>query len=104
MQMSWITVGAQEAVPGESRFREFFDQLLIFLYSLAHWAGQLIANLVEWVSGYALPMEIIDPLGVLILLTAFLVLVEVAKRLAWIIVIVGWILILIRIVLEALGR
>ncbi len=102
--MNLLGLRAQEVPLDTSRARELFDQLLIFLYSLARWAGQLTANLVEWVSGYALPAEIIDPLGVLILLTAFLVLAEVARRLTWIMVIVGWILILIRIVLEALGR
>jgi len=94
---------AQEAPPQESALKEFFDQALTFLYSIAHWAGELISRLVEAVVGYKLPADLIDPLGFLILLTLFLVVAEVAKRIAWLVVVVGWALIVVRIVIEVLG-
>jgi hypothetical protein len=94
---------AEEAVPQEGALREFFDQALTFLYTIAHWAGELISQLVELIVGYALPTDLIDPLGFLILLTLFLAVAEVAKRIAWLVVVVGWALIVVRIVIEVLS-
>jgi len=45
-----------------------------------------------------LPLEIVDSVGFLALITAFLVLAEVARKLAWIVLSVGWVLIVTRIV------
>jgi len=94
----------QEETPEEGGVRELLDQVLTFLYSLAHWAGQLIARVVEFIVGRPLPADLIDPLGFLILLTVFLILIEVAKKLAWLVIIVGWVLILVRILLEVFGE
>lgn len=99
-----ILFRAQEEPLEGSRVSEFFDQALTFLYALAHWAGQLVARGVEFIVGYAMPEDLIDPLGFMILVTLFLVVAEVAKRLAWLVVIVGWVLILVRIGMEALGK
>ncbi len=104
MYTTWIWLGAQEEPPAESRLRELFDQLLTFLYTLAHWAGQLITGLIEYIVGYQMPTDLVDPLGFLILLTLFLILIEVAKKLAWLVVIVGWVLIVVRILLEVFGK
>jgi len=43
--------------------------------------------------------NLIDPLGFLIILTLFVVLARVAQKIAWIIVCLGWILLLIRILM-----
>lgn len=96
-------LSVQSMPPEEGGFKEFFDQVLTFLYTAAHWVGQLIVGLVERIVGYTLPDDLIDPLGFMILLTLFLVLAEVAKRVAWLVVIVGWILILVRIGIEVFG-
>ena len=97
-----ILFQAEEAP--ESRLSELFDQVLTFLYTLAHWAGQLIAKLIEYIIGSQMPVDLIDPLGFLVLLTLFLIVVEVAKKIAWLVVIVGWVLILVRIVMKVLGK
>lgn len=94
----------QESAPEESGATELFDQVLTFLYSLAHWAGQLVARVVEAIIGRALPLDLIDPLGFLVLLTAFIVVVQAARGLAWSVVIIGWVLILVRIVMEVLRK
>lgn len=95
-----ILVQIEENVPDESQVREFLDQLLTFFYTLAHWFGAIVAEVVSAVLKYEIPADLIDPLGFLILITIFLAVTEVAKRLAWFVVIVGWVLILLRIVLE----
>lgn len=99
-----IVFRLQETSPEGSQLREFLDQLLTFLYTIANWAGKLVAQLVQLIVGYALPDDLIDPLGFLILLTLFLAVAEVAKRLAWLVVIVGWALIVVRILVEVFTK
>ena len=48
-------------------------------------------------SGVILPNAITDTIGMLVMLTIFLAAVDIAKKVVWTIVTIGWILILIRI-------
>jgi hypothetical protein len=85
-------------------WKEILSTLLTFLYSIAHYVGMLFVYLLGRVLPAAkVPTDLVDPLGYLALLTAFLILVQVARKLAWIIVLVGWVLILIRIALGVFG-
>jgi hypothetical protein len=90
--------------PRPEGYRDILGQILAFIYTVAHGIGQLIVKAIQLV----LPDEasvlnsLIDPIGVLALLTIFLAVAEVAKKITWIIVVVGWALIVIRIVLVAL--
>jgi len=90
---------------GEGGYRDLLSQVLAFIYTIAHGIGQLVVKAIQLV----LPNEtgvldaLIDPIGVLALLTIFLAVAEVAKKITWIIVVVGWALIVIRIVLVGLG-
>ncbi len=80
-----------------------FSKILEFLYTIAHWVGQVITGLVQsLMPKIAIPDSLVDAIGLLALITAFLVLTEVAKRLAWILVTLGWILIVVRIAMVAL--
>jgi hypothetical protein len=75
-------------------------KILTFIYFLAHQIGAGIVKLIQPLfPRVAFPESIIDPLGFLIILTLFMFLVGVAKKIAWLIVCVGWILILIRILM-----
>lgn len=82
--------------------RTIIDQLLAFLYSSGHLVGQGIMRLVHTILP-SMPMEeldqLVDPIGLLAILTIFLVVVTIAKRLAWIAVIAGWVLIIVRLVM-----
>ncbi|MBM4162464.1 MAG: hypothetical protein FJ217_15355 [Ignavibacteria bacterium] len=85
-------------------WKEILAQVLAFVYSLAHYVGLLAVYLL----GLILPNvkvagDLVDPIGYLAVLTAFLILIQVAKKVAWIVVIVGWALILVRILLVAFG-
>jgi hypothetical protein len=85
-------------------WKDILSALLTFLYSIAHYVGVFVVYLLGRVlPATKVPMDLVDPLGYLALLTAFLILVQVAKKIAWIIVLAGWILILVRIVLSVLG-
>ena len=79
----------------------FVDQLLAFTYTSAHWLGGLIVQLLENLMPLQGSEKLVDPIGYLTLLTIFLILTEVAKKITWLVVIVGWVLIVVRIILEA---
>ena len=85
-------------------WKEILSALLTFLYSIAHYVGMLVVYLLGSVLPAAkVPTDLVDPLGYLALLTAFLILVQVAKKVAWVIVLAGWILIFVRIILGLFG-
>jgi hypothetical protein len=88
----------------EIPWRDIVNAVLAFLYSLAHYVGMLVVYLLGRVLPTArVPVDLIDPIGYLAILTVFLVLVQVAKKVAWIIVIAGWVLIAVRLFLGVAG-
>jgi len=85
-------------------WKDILSAILTFLYSIAHYVGMLVVYLLGRVLPTAkVPVDLIDPIGYLALLTAFLILVQVARKLAWILVLIGWILILVRIFISLFG-
>jgi len=97
--VSVFAQAATEAPTGESA-RAIIDQLLSFIYSLGHLIGEGIVHLVTMIlPSMPVPTELVDPIGLLAILTIFLVAAQVARKLTWIIVIVGWALILVRLII-----
>ncbi len=91
-------------VPENGLFSEILKYTLSFVYTLAHGAGVLMLMILERIFPTAkLPASLADPIGYLVILTAFVILVSVARKAAIIIVVVGWLLILLRIVLIVIG-
>ncbi len=85
-------------------WKEILSGLLSYLYSIAHYVGMFIVYLLGRVLPAArVPSDLIDPIGYLALLTAFLILVQVAKKIAWLLVAVAWVLIVVRILLGVFG-
>jgi len=83
--------------------KEVFSEILTFVYSIAHLIGSLVGKVIGFIfPDIEIPENIIDSIGFLAVLTVFLILVQAAKKIAWIIVIVGWVLILIRILMIVL--
>lgn len=78
----------------------YTDQLLSFTYTLANWLGGLVVRLLETFLPLETPRDLVDPIGFLALLTIFLVVVQIAKKLTWLIVVVGWIFVGVRIYME----
>ena len=95
---------AQETTPGE----DLGDQILSFIQSAADLLGQGLVRLINLIlpAGHEVSDSLATPLGYLGLLTLILFLfgvLEAARKVIWIVVGVGWVLMLVRIVLEALG-
>ena len=74
------------------------------IYSIGHWVGEIVAILVQTISGVTLTGTIIDTVGLLTVLTVILVLAEIAKKIAWGIVTICWALIMIRIGMLMIGK
>ena len=85
-------------------WKEILSGLLTYLYSIAHYVGMLVVYLLGRILPTArVPLDLVDPIGYLALLTAFLILVQVAKKIAWILVTVAWALIIVRIAMGLFG-
>ncbi len=81
---------------------DLLTQILGFLYSSAHYFGLGIVQLVKYVLPSARELQTLaDPIGVMALLTVFVILATVVRKVALIILIAGWALIFVRIVLMA---
>jgi len=82
------------------------DKVLTFIHSAAEVVGKGLVRLINMVSGIDVS-ELEQPLGYLGILTASLIIfgaIKAAQKVVWIIVLLGWGLIVIRIVLEALDK
>lgn len=79
------------------------ESILTFIYTVGHWIGQKIVELLQYISGMRLGQEIVDAIGMLVILTIFLAIAEVAKKAIWIVVVIGWVFIIIRILMLMIG-
>jgi hypothetical protein len=84
--------------------QDVLTQIMAFAYSVAHYLGTAIVIVVQRI----LPMAddlltLADPIGYLAILSVFVVITATVKRVAVIILAVGWVLILLRVILMALG-
>jgi len=78
---------------------------LQFVYTAAHALGEAIVAAIQRILPQArIPLELVDPIGFLSVLTIFVLLAGIARRLAWIVVGIGWLLIAVRIALVIMRR
>ncbi len=82
---------------------DILTTLMAFIYTIGHWLGEKIVEMLQFISGVAIPASITDAIGMLVILTIFLGIAEVAKKAIWIIVAVGWVLIILRIAMLIIG-
>lgn len=85
--------------------KSWLDQVLTFFYTVGHWLGQWIVGLVNTIVPALIPQDLVDPIGYLALLTIIIVLMgifEALRRAMYWIVGLGWLLIVVRIVIDRL--
>jgi hypothetical protein len=81
------------------------NQILQFFYTAAHALGLTIVGAIQRILPQAqIPGDLVDPIGFLAALTLFAILAGVARRIAWIVVALGWLFIAVRIALILVGR
>jgi hypothetical protein len=79
--------------------------VLQFLSTIAHELGRAILGGIQTLLPQAaLPDDLIDPVGFLAVLTLVVALAGVARRIAWLVVAAGWVLLGVRIALIVAGR
>ncbi len=100
--MSTLSIGR---TPPPSEAQTWLDQALTFISTAAHGLGQLIVGIVNSIVPNLISAELVDPIGYLALLTIVVVLIgvfEALRKLAYWVVGLGWLLIVLRIVLDRL--
>ena len=84
--------------------QDTLTQIMAFAHSIAHYLGTWIVALVQTILPMAKELATLaDPIGYLAILSIFVIITTTAKKVAIVIVLVGWVLIIVRIVLMALG-
>ncbi len=80
------------------------EYLLTFFSSFAHTVGMWVLGLLAKIlPAERVPWMLADPIGLLAIITALLILVEFARKVAWVLVVTAWVLLLVRIVMEVVG-
>ncbi len=74
------------------------------IYIIGYWIGLTITELIQLFFGVTMPSIIIDNIGLLAIVTILLFLAEIAKKIAWGIVVICWALIIIRIGMLTMGK
>ena len=82
------------------------DKGLTYIDSAANYIGQGVLYLLNMITDDRVSSDLEKPIGYLALITLILILfglLDFAKRVIWIGIIVGWVLLVVRIVLDALN-
>jgi len=82
------------------------DQVLTFIDSASTYLGKGVIYLLNLVTGDRVSSDLEKPIGYLALITVILLffgLLDAARRIIWIGIVVGWVLLVVRIILDALN-
>lgn len=83
------------------------NQALTYIDSVAAYLGQGVLYLLNLITGDRVSADLERPIGYLAFITLILLLfglLDFARRIIWIGIIVGWALLVVRVVLDAVGR
>jgi hypothetical protein len=84
--------------------QDILTQIMAFTHSGAHYLGTGIVALIQKILPIAQELKTLaDPIGYLAILSIFVIITATVKRVGIIILLVGWALIVVRIVLMAIG-
>ena len=106
-----MVVQGQDAIPMVSEdvqavAETALDQVLTFIDSGSTYLGRGVLYVLNLITKDRVSADLAKPIGYLATITLILVLfglIDVAKRIIWLGIIVGWVLLVIRIVLDAIG-
>jgi len=82
------------------------DQALTYIDSAANYLGQGVLYILNLITDDRVSSDLEKPVGYLALITLILILfglLDFARRIIWIGIIVGWVLLIVRIILDALN-
>lgn len=93
-------------LPSQEAVESTVDQALTYLDTAARYLGQGVLYVLNLITGDRVSSGLEKPIGYLTLITLILILfglLDVAKRIIWIGIVVGWVLLIVRIILDALN-
>jgi hypothetical protein len=104
---AFVGVGQQVSAPQSLKQAgpSAVEQALTFVESVSNYLGQGLLYILNLITGDRLSKDLEKPLGYMAFITLLLVffaLIEFARKVIWIGVIIGWVLLVVRIVLDAL--
>lgn len=82
------------------------NQALTYIDSVANYLGQGVLYLLNLITNDRVSVDLEKPIGYLALITLILLvfgLLDFARKIIWIGIIVGWVLLIVRIILDALN-
>jgi len=82
------------------------DQALTYIDSVATYLGQGVLYILNLITNDRVSTDLEKPIGYLTLITVLLLLfglLDFARRIIWIGIIVGWVLLVVRVILDALN-
>lgn len=82
---------------------DILTYVFTFIYTIGYLIGEKVVMIIQTISGVNVPNEITNTIGLLTILTIFLSLADIAKKIVWMIVIIGWVLIILRIIMLMTG-
>lgn len=102
-----VGVGQQVAAPPSTRHAgpSAVDQILTFVETISTYLGQGLLYVLNLITGDRLSSDLEKPIGYLAFITLLLIffgLIEFARKVIWVGIIIGWVLLIVRIVLDAL--
>ncbi len=102
-----VGVGQQVAAPQVNLTSKppAVDQILTFVDSVSNYLGQGMLYILNLITKDRVSKDLEKPLGYMALITLLLLffgLIEFARKVIWVGLIVGWVLIIVRIILDAL--
>jgi len=100
-------VGQQVAAPQTSLrgTGSAVDQILTFVDSVSNYLGQGMLYILNLITNQRVSQDLEKPLGYMAFITLLLLLfglIDFARKIIWLGLIVGWVLIIVRIILDAL--
>jgi hypothetical protein len=100
------TSGASPSPTVTETTRGALDQALTFIDSVSTYLGQGVLYLLNLITNDRVSSDLQKPIGYLAFITLILLafgLLDVARRVIWIGIVVGWVLLIVRIILDALN-
>jgi hypothetical protein len=101
--VGWAQKESADAGPSQPGAPDVLAKILEFIYTASHALGEFIMSAVRAIfPDVGIPATLVDAIGFLSLLTATLVVAEIARKLVWFVVGIGWLLIVIRVAMIVL--
>jgi hypothetical protein len=105
MAVTTAAIG-QGAEPTGIRSQSAVEQILTYIDSAATYLGQGVLYILNLITNDRVSSDLEKPIGYLALITLILLLfgiLDFARKIIWIAIIVGWVLLIVRIILDALN-